>query len=179
MPSSVVKLSISKASEIFGKDRKTISSRIKKGLLSCEINEQGHKLIGFPDLIEAFGEPKNSSPPSAVGSSGEIPQDSPLNSSPFHEEKILLLEQQIKDLREDKEDLKGQRDELLGILKTQTHLLEDKREKSDSSTELVDTPSPESDPPVLVANESPKFLSVFLIVYGILITAVLAAFAWV
>jgi len=144
MTTTQTKLSISKASKLFGKDRKTISSYISKGKLPCEINEQGHKLIDFSELRRVYGEPKNkpeltSSPPSA-GKYEENPQHSSPNSSSELQIQVKMLERQVDDLREDKEVGLGREQELRGIIKNQTLMLEDKRAeqpKSAISTQML------------------------------------------
>jgi len=138
MSNTQAKLSISKASKIFGKDRKTISSYIAKGKLSCETNEQGHKLIDFSELRRVYGEPKNKpnavSSPSPVGNNEENPQHSPPISAPHLQVQISMLEQQIDDLRKDKEEGLRREQELREIIKNQTLLLEDKRTQQPKST---------------------------------------------
>jgi len=125
----MAKLNISQAARTFGKDRSTIQRHAKQGKLSWEIDSNGHKLIDMSELIQQYGEPKKVAAGTTVQEFESIPQRTAPDATPIFEEKISMLEEQIKELRDDKQDLKKERDKLLGIVHQQTLQLEDKREK--------------------------------------------------
>ena len=135
------KINISQASRMYGKDRKTIHDAIRKRGVSTEKTKTG-TLVQLTDLIAIWGEPKNSptTPSQAVGVVS--PQEATPNPTPIFAEKISLLEQQIKELHQDREErrereeqLRKEKEELLGIIKQQTLLLEDKREKIEEKSQ--------------------------------------------
>ena len=131
----MTKLSISQAARAYSKDRKTISRHINEGKLSCEVNTQGHKLIDMAELVRAYGEPKQNASPAPMRYDASLPQHDTPDASPFLEEKITLLGQQIGDLKKDK----GYLQELLDSERAERQqlllLLEDKREKPEITPE--------------------------------------------
>ena len=173
----MARLSISQAAKIYGKDRKTISRHIDEGKLSCEVNAQGHKLIDMAELVREYGEPKRNPALASVGRNGALPQrnasDAPV---PLEykisvlEEKNKALDEQLKREREeyrvDQEERRDREKELREIIKTQTHLLEDKREKNDSLTEPLNS-------------QSLSWVNAVLIGCGVVITIALVFVAWV
>jgi len=112
----MAKLNISQAAKLYGKDWKTIKRHIRKGTLTQEDNG----LIDMAELVRAYGEPKNNASPIPKNDNKVMPD----HTSPKIE---ALVGQQIKTLERQVEDLREERNRLLGIVEKQTYLLEDKR----------------------------------------------------
>lgn len=128
MSAEAGKLSISEAARTWKKDRTTIYRAIKKYNLSTEKSRDGQKtLIQFVDLCGALGEPANSDTRATAGQHVATPQQNTPNVTPFFPEKVSMLEKQVEDLREE-------RNRLLGIVEKQTYLLEDKRTQQPKNT---------------------------------------------
>jgi len=101
---------------VAGVSRKTMQRHIKQGKVSCEVHANGHKLIDTSELLRAYGKLKPSDSPDSV-TQGEpsIQHNAPVVSLIF-DEKIKMLEEQVEELRKDKE-------RLLGIVEQQTRML--------------------------------------------------------
>lgn len=174
----MAKLSITKASEIFAKDRKTIYRHLKQGKLTRDSDGT----IDLSELIRAYGEPKNNATNATMGKNEESLHGATSHATPemghVLQEQIRDLKKQLEDLREDKDqqvaELRNDKEKLWEELSAKNRLLEDKREKTDLLTEL--RPS-EVDPPGPSVMQTS--LNIFLIGGGIVITAALAFMAWV
>lgn len=127
----MAKLNVSQAARAAGVARITIQRYIKKGKLTCDTNGAGNKLIDPAELIRVFGDLKSDgdTPDAVQQESGKLQQDTP-GQVQVLQEKVLLLEGQIDDLKKDKEDWKqdkgyfqARETELLDIITHQTRLL--------------------------------------------------------
>ncbi len=83
------------------------------------------------------------------------------------------LKEQIGDLREDKQDLKEERDKLLVVLKNQTLMLEDKRGKVPPPEKSAELSNPKS------ANASAKMINFYFVAYSIIITVAFLLFQFI
>ena len=95
------KLSISKASEVFGVARSTIQRRISSGELSYSTARQGAhpnaKTIDFTELVRVFGEPSRSS--DTVNNATKSDSVIQLENEMLQRENELLRER-VNDLKE-------------------------------------------------------------------------------
>jgi len=105
----MAKLNISQAAKLYGKDWKTIKRHISKGTLAQE--DSG--LVDMAELVRAYGEPKNNASPIPKNDNKAMPD----YTSPKIE---ALIGQQIKTLERQVEDLREERNRLLGIVEKQT-----------------------------------------------------------
>jgi len=129
----MTQFNITQAAKVAGVSRVTVQRHIKQGKLSCELNEQGRKLIGVAELIRVYGELQSPDTPNAVNQNdAKIQREAP-HVAPMLHQRINSLEEEIERLHKEKErdhDEYRQREErLLQMLeseqqKTQTLMLE-------------------------------------------------------
>ena len=147
---NMAKLNVSQAARAAGVARITIQRYIKKGKLTCDTNGAGNKLIDPAELIRVFGDLKSDgdTPDAMQQESGKLQQDTP-GQVQVLQEKVLLLEGQIDDLKKDKEDWKrdkglfqARETDLLDIIKHQTRLLDvpEPQKPTHTSQEAVNQP---------------------------------------
>lgn len=116
----MAKLNISQAAKLYGKDWKTVKRHIEKGTLS-----QGNDgLIDMAELVRAYGEPVATTSPTPEEDNRATPENASPEIKELFGQQIRLLERQVEDLREE-------RDKLLGIVEKQTLMLEYHREKDE------------------------------------------------
>lgn len=127
----MAKLNISKAARVAGVARITIQRKIKSSQLKCETTGDGKKLIDTTELLRVFGELKDTgdTPVAVQQRSEKLQQDTPV-AVQLLQDKMTLLEQQVTDLKKDKEDLKvvveqerGERQKLVAVIEKQMLLL--------------------------------------------------------
>lgn len=119
----MAKLNLTEAAKAAGIGRTTLYNHIKEGKISCEVNEKGKKVIDVTELIRVYGEIKNP----------ETSDERSVERQTEHDGTggiVQVLQEQIKELRKDKENLRQdlevsrKREEgLLEILKQQQTLL--------------------------------------------------------
>lgn len=114
-----------------GVSRRTIQNHIKQGRVSCELDEQGNKVIDAAELIRVYGELRD---PFACGMSHtpvhDLQNDAP-DLTPLLQQRVKDLERYLEFLERDREErLKREeqfyreKEELMGIIKQQqTQLL--------------------------------------------------------
>ena len=114
-----MKLSISEAARRAGVNRTTLHRRIEKGELSKEIGDDGKPAIDLSELARLY--------PAVVKS--ERAQHAPQQAMQHPVEQAatdaLLRENNL--LRETVDDLRRERDRLIGVVETQTRLISDQR----------------------------------------------------
>jgi len=126
----MAKLNISQAARAARVSRKTMQTHIKQGKVSYETNEKGNKVIDTSELLRVYGKinEEGVTPTSQYNKERSSHHYTPEITHHF-EEKIKLLEQQLKAMEQDQEERRGREGELLSIIKQQNTLLEDKRER--------------------------------------------------
>lgn len=114
-----VKLSISEAARRAGVNRTTLHRRIEKGELSKEIGDDGKPVIDLSELARLY--------PAVVKAeqAQQSRQQSVQHANEHHATDALLRENSL--LRETVDDLRRERDRLLGVVETQTKLISDQR----------------------------------------------------
>ena len=131
----MTKLTLSKASEVYGKDRKTLYRHVKNGQLSRDSDGK----IDMAELIRAYGEPQKKATEATTRNNGASLQSATPHDTEILHQQISGLNNQIKELRKDKdrqiEELKGDKERLWKELEEEQkerrqalRLLEDKRE---------------------------------------------------
>lgn len=110
-----MKLSISEAARRAGVNRTTLHRQIEKGTISKEIGEDGKPVIDLAELARVY--------PSAV--SPQRAQQGVQHQSEQVGTDALLRENSL--LRETVDDLRKERDRLLGVVEQQTRVLTDQR----------------------------------------------------
>ncbi len=122
----MAKLNLTQAANAVGIARGTLYNHIKKGKVSYELTLKGQKVIDTAELIRVYGELKNDEIPIERSRESSIEQ----NETPQTPEIIQTLrqrtqdlEQQIEELRKDKEASRKREEELLSIIKQQQTLL--------------------------------------------------------
>ena len=128
MPTS--KFSISAASRITGLSRPTIARHIKSGRISCELNDQGHKLIEGSELVRAYGDKCNFEREEKRGQTSET-QRSELSPEEKIPHATAMQEQLIQRYAEENEHLRLSLSKALDYQESVVKLLED-RSKDDS-----------------------------------------------
>lgn len=118
----MTKLNITQAAKAVGVSRKTMQRHIRLGKVSCEVDSKGHKLIDVSELVRVYGELKTDDSPSPVTQAGQKTQYDMSNVAPIFERQIRNLEEQVEELRKDKE-------RLLGIVEQQTLMLTNQPER--------------------------------------------------
>lgn len=114
-----MKLSISEAARRAGVNRTTLHRRIEKGDLSKEIGDDGKPVIDLSELARLY--------PSAV-KGGQVQQaEQQAMQQPFEQAATGALLRENSLLRETVEDLRKERDRLIGVVETQTRLISDQR----------------------------------------------------
>ena len=118
----MAQLNLTQAAKAAGIARGTLYKHIEQGKISCEMDDKGKKVIDTSELIRVYGEIENPEPSEersiehkATPETTEIVQ--------VLRERIEDLEQQVKDLRKDKEGSKEREDKFLDIIKQQQTLL--------------------------------------------------------
>jgi hypothetical protein len=124
-------LTTQQAAELTGKNRTTIWRACKAGRLSAARSEDGDFLIEPVELERVYGSLRAPQPEEPLhGDASQL-------SATHNEANVLrreneLLREQLRTLAEDKEDLRAERDRLLGVLERNTdqiRLLTDQREE--------------------------------------------------
>lgn len=111
-----MKLSISEAARRAGINRTTLHRRIGKGDISKEIGDDGKPVIDLSELARLY--------PAAVKGPEQAQHGAQHQSEQF-EAGGLLRENNL--LRETVDDLRKERDRLLGVVEQQTRILTDQR----------------------------------------------------
>ncbi|MCH8294676.1 DNA-binding protein [Candidatus Poribacteria bacterium] len=126
----MAKLNITQAAKTVGVHRSTIQRHIKQGLISCQVNGNGEKVIDTAELIRHYGELKEPATPDAVLHDDAMQHHATPDATGILQEKISLLEQHISELqkdkeewRKDKEKLYHEKEELMTLIKQQQTLL--------------------------------------------------------
>lgn len=125
----MAKLNISQAAKAVGKSRRTIQNHIKQGKLSCETDGNGNKVIDTSELMRVYGEVQDSFTGNTHEQKKENTQQFTAHYAELLQQKINDLEKQVKELEQDREERRDREAKLLGIVKQQNVLLEDKRER--------------------------------------------------
>ena len=121
-----MKLSTQQAADLANKSRTTIWRACKKGKLSAELSDTGEYLIDPAELERAYGPLKREEP---LRSDTEEHDATPKETSETKllQQKLEFLEEQletarstINKLEEDKKDLREERDRLLSVIDKQT-----------------------------------------------------------
>jgi len=110
---NVAKLNLTQAAKATGKDRSTIHRHIKKGKISCEIDTNGNKVIDTAELQRAYGEIKNIATPATIANNNLMQGHAISNATSLFHEKISNLEEEVKELKEDRDHWRKQADKLL------------------------------------------------------------------
>ena len=101
--SEQTRFSISEAARWVGKTRRTMQRHIKNGKLSVKEDKQGRKYIDYVELgrvyPEDFKQPKTDDKVSKNGKKSQ----SDAGDSGFLPEKVAILEEQVKDLKQERE----------------------------------------------------------------------------
>lgn len=123
---TVAKLTTHQAAEAVGKSRSTIWRDIKRGRLSAERTDGGDFQVDVSELERVYGALK---PPDTSHDGAPRPPATSNETSSLQVENALLRER-VSALEQDKRDLRGERDRLLGLLEQQAEqvrLLTDQR----------------------------------------------------
>lgn len=110
-----MKLSISEAARRAGVNRTTLHRRIEKGELSKEIGDDGKPVIDLSELARLYP---------AVVKAEQAQQE---KQHPVEQIATDALLRENNLLRETVDDLRKERDRLIGVVETQTRLISDQR----------------------------------------------------
>ena len=124
---------LGQAAKEVGKSKGTLSNMIKNGKLSvAEKTDKGYK-IEASELFRVFNIKPLQNPENEQSTTSKKPNYNPLKELEIQRlnDKILLLEKMIDSLETDKEDYKTRLDKSQDIIKQQTILISDMREKSE------------------------------------------------
>lgn len=153
------KHTLSEAARLTGKSRSTIHRKMGKGELSYEVNADGNRVVDTSELIRVFEELK-SMKRDAVSETVSLKRGATQNETGeivFLRDKIDMLEGQVKELREERQELKEDKKWLQG--------------KIDGFTLAL--PAPQQKSSLL------SWVNVILIGCGVVTTGVLVFVAWV
>lgn len=124
------KYSISAASRVANKGRATIARHLKSGRLSCEVAEDGAKLIDASELIRVYG---NDCDFGQVDDQSAKTQRSEKEAEGGHFQKIeMQYEARLKQQEAEIDHLRGLLNTASGDFKHSLRLLEDQSNKADS-----------------------------------------------
>lgn len=123
------------AAELTGKNRTTIWRACKTGRISAVRGAAGDFLIQVAELERAYGTLRAPQPANGLQ---EVAEQQPATSfaTSILEHEVALLRERVASLERDKDDLRGERDRLLGVLEKQ----------SDHIKLLTDQRAPETPP---------------------------------
>ena len=125
--SEQTRFSISEAARWVGKTRRTMQRHIKNGKLSVKEDKQGRKYIDYVELgrvyPEDFKQPKTDD---KVSKNGKKSQGD-AGDSGFLPEKVAILEEQVKDLKQEREISKEREKDLRGLAKGLQEELKEQR----------------------------------------------------
>ena len=117
------------AAELTGKNRTTIWRACKTGRISAIRGGAGDFLIQVAELERAYGKLRVQQPIDGLQEVAEQPSATLFETNGF-EHKVALLRERVASLERDKDDFRGERDRLLGVLEKQSDhikLLTDQR----------------------------------------------------
>jgi len=118
----MAQLNLTQAAKAAGIARGTLYKHIEQGKISCEIDDTGKKVIDTSELIRVYGEIRNPEPSEERSIEHEVtPEKTEIMQ--VLRERIEDLEQQVDDLRKDKEGSREREDKFLDIIKQQQTLL--------------------------------------------------------
>jgi len=140
-------LTLGEASKATGKVKSTILRAIKEGKISAAKNENGEWQIEPAELFRVFPPATGETVSETVASNATQPHETPNETGglgaelkllrermqmvgQMHEKELALLNDRIEELRQDREDLRHERDKLLTTLQEQAvsvRLLTDQR----------------------------------------------------
>jgi len=129
----MAKILLSEATRLVAVSKPTLYRHVQENKFSWEKDEQGRKVVDPAELERFYGKLKNPNKPDNLSDNYQI--DSLRQNENGEILAVLRAEtahfkQEINELRQDKQDLKEERDKLLGIVEKQTYL-EDKRQTSE------------------------------------------------
>ena len=131
-------LTTQQAAELTGKNRTTIWRACKTGKLSATKTDTGDFLIDPAELERVYGTLRMPQPATSLHVDALQP-DAPLNETNVLRREVELLREQLRTLAADKDDLRAERDRLLGVLERNAEhmkLLTDQREQAKHSPSL-------------------------------------------
>lgn len=94
-----MKLTITEAAKLYGKQRKTLYRHIDAGRLSCTARGDGHRVIDLSELIRCYGEPPQAVSPDDTPMTREAPQGDTLTRAMLEE--LVALRREVEQLRAD------------------------------------------------------------------------------
>jgi hypothetical protein len=112
-------MTLSEAAKWAGKTRPAIFKAIKAGRISARKNDDGEWLIDPAELARVYQPPE---PVNVSGNSAGEQQDIGGELAALRQINAVL-EEQIRDLKVQREDWKTERDRLLGVVESQTRLI--------------------------------------------------------
>jgi len=139
---SMALISVSEAARMLGQSRTPLYKAIKSGAISTLKDELGKTVIDTSELFRVFGAPPSTDDRNNENNGGNKPKikSTQAENSPeimtllaVEREKSALLASTVEALQADKEDLRRERDRLLGLVESQSEqvrLLTDQREKA-------------------------------------------------
>lgn len=122
-------LTTQQAAELTGKNRTTIWRACKNGKISAHRSGEGDFLIEPVELERVYGSLRSPQPTDALHEDAVQPDVSANETSALHRE-IELMREHLRSLERDKDDLRTERDRLLGVIEEQSasvKLLTDER----------------------------------------------------
>ena len=132
-----MRLNITDAAEMAGVSRGTIYNHIRNGKLSASIGEDGHKYVDVSELERAYGTLNT------VDVQSDVQPDTIERVSDVELEVLRkeneLLRKQLEQTEEREQDARHQVERLLGVLESQTRLLQGTKEKEEDAGENVET----------------------------------------
>jgi len=138
----MAKILLSEAAKLVPVSKPTLYRHVQENKFSWDKDSQGHKVVDPAELQRFYGTLKNPD---------NLNENTQQDSSRKNDNSEILavfraenahLKQEVEGLQQDKQDLKVERNKLLGIVENQTSLLEDKREKVEKTEDHQ--PKPES-----------------------------------
>jgi Helix-turn-helix domain len=125
----MAEMTLSEAAKWAGKGRPTVWRAIKQGKLSARRNDDGQWMIDPAELARVYQAVVSDNVPLKQGAIAfETPETAAL------QQIIALLERQLEDTQAQREDLKKERDRLLGMVESQTRLITHLSEKPTEPT---------------------------------------------
>ena len=125
--SEQTRFSISEAARWVGKTRRTLQRHIKDGKLSVNEDKQGRKYIDTAELRRSYPEDfKQPKIDDEVRKNGKKSQGD-AGDSGFLPEKVTILEEQVRDLKQEREIAREREKELLRIAKGLQEELKEQR----------------------------------------------------
>ncbi len=134
--SEQTRLSISEAARWVGKTRRTLQRHIKDGKLSVNEDKQGRKYIDYVELGRVYPEDFKQPKTDDKVSKNEKKSQGDAGDSGFLPEKVTILEEQVRDLKQEREIARERETELLRIAKGLQEELKEQR--------ILLLPSPEN-----------------------------------